>query len=201
MTTPVITVVVPSLAERFTNGLPSSLRDLFAQSTGMPVEVKCLLDNSMQTLSEKRNEAAQNALGTFISFVDDDDAIEPDYLEALVTAISAHPSADVIVFDVKVSWGTPGSCLCHYGLEFEHGQDAKSYYRKPNHVMAWRTEIARAYPYKNVSNEDTEWATRVAGAVTLSEARIDKVLYHYKYNPKTTTQGRVLEILAARARG
>lgn len=197
MSFPLLTVVVPALAERFTNGLPSSLRALFDQSQNLPVEVKCLLDNSVQTVAEKRTELTQNALGKFISSVDDDDELAPDYLAELVKAIVDHPSADVIVFDVKVTGYPSGPDLCHYSLGFDHRRTATAYYRKPNHLMAWRTDIVRAYPYKNVTNEDTEWASRVPGT-TLSEARIDKVLYHYKFNPRTTTQGRVEKILAAR---
>jgi glycosyltransferase involved in cell wall biosynthesis len=198
---PLLTVAVPALAERFTSGLPSSVRDLFAQAHGMPVEVKCLLDNGVQTLSEKRNEAAEHARGTFLSFVDDDDAIESDYIEAIVDAIKAHPAAHVIVFDVKVSGYGRGPSLCRYGLGFSHGEDHVSYYRRPNHVMAWRTNIVREEPYKNVVTEDTEWATEVSRRLELSEARIDKVLYHYQYNPWTTTQGRVAHILAKRSMG
>lgn len=184
-----LTIVVPSIPSRL-DSLYEVVKGLFAQAEGKPVEIVCLLDNRKSNLSEKRNQAIQNAKGRYISFVDDDDKIEPDYVEKLLEAISANPKADCIVFDVLVHGYTPEPKLCSYGIEYQHSENEKAYFRKPNHVMAYRTEISRKYKYRkdlSAISEDTEWAERASKDIK-DQARVDKILYHYFYNPKTTTQ-------------
>ncbi len=184
-----LTVVVPSMASRM-GSLYGVLEDLFKQAEGKPVEVLCLLDNKKSNLSEKRNQAISQAKGRFISFVDDDDKIEPDYVDSLLGSIDANPKADCIVFDVLVHGYTSKPKLCKYGIEYQHGENEDSYLRKPNHVMAYRTEISRSHKYRadlSALTEDTEWAERASKDIQ-SQARVEKTLYHYFYDPKTTSQ-------------
>lgn len=184
-----LTVIVPSIPSRM-ESLYGVLNDLFKQADGKPVEIVCLLDNRKSNLSEKRNQAIKNAKGRFISFVDDDDKIEPDYVDQILEAIKTNPKADCVVFDVLVHGYTPEPKLCAYGIEYEQGENETSYLRKPNHVMAYRTEISRKHEYRkdlSAISEDTEWAERASKDIQ-SQARISKTLYHYFYNPKTTTQ-------------
>lgn len=184
-----LTIVVPSIPSRM-ESLYGVLNNLFKQADGKCVEVVCLLDNRKSNLSEKRNQAIEKAKGKYISFVDDDDKIEPDYVDRLLEAITANPNADCIVFDVLVHGYTPEPKLCTYGIEYEHGENEKVYLRKPNHVMAYRTEISRRHQYRkdlSAISEDTEWAERASKDIK-SQVRVEKVLYHYFYDPKTTTQ-------------
>ena len=184
-----LTVVVPSMSSRM-ESLYTVLNDLFKQAEGKPVEVVCLLDNKKSNLSEKRNQALDKAKGRYTSFVDDDDKIEPDYVERLLEAIIANPKADCIVFDVLVHGYTPEPKLCSYGIEYQHGENEKAYLRKPNHVMAYRTEISRKHKYRidlSAISEDTEWAERASKDI-VNQVRVSKTLYHYFYDPKTTSQ-------------
>lgn len=184
-----LTIVVPSIPSRM-ESLYGVLQELFRQAEGKPVEVVCLLDNRKSNLSEKRNQAIEKAKGRFISFVDDDDKIEPDYVDEVLQSIRENPKADCVVFDVLVHGYTPEPKLCSYGIEYQHGENEKAYLRKPNHVMAYRTDISRKYKYRkdlSAISEDTEWAERASKDI-MNQARVNKVLYHYFYNPKTTTQ-------------
>src|SRR4029079_9997187 len=174
-----LTVIVPSIPSRM-ESLYGVLNDLFKQADGKPVEIVCLLDNRKSNLSEKRNQAIKNAKGRFISFVDDDDKIEPDYVDQILEAIKTNPKADCVVFDVLVHGYTPEPKLCAYGIEYEQGENETSYLRKPNHVMAYRTEISRKHEYRkdlSAISEDTEWAERASKDIQ-SQARISKTLYH-----------------------
>lgn len=177
------------MASRMTS-LYGVLEELFKQADGKPVEVVCLLDNKKSNLSEKRNQAIAQAKGRYISFVDDDDKIEPDYVDRILESISANPKADCIVFDVLVHGYSSEPKLCSYGIEYQHGENEGAYLRKPNHVMAYRTELSRKHKYKvelSAISEDTEWAERASKDIE-SQARIGKTLYHYFYDPKTTSQ-------------
>lgn len=185
----VLTVFVPSMLSRM-ESLYGVLKDLFTQAEGKPVEIVCLLDNRKSNLSEKRNQAIHNAKGRFITFVDDDDKIEPDYVDSILKAIQENPKADCVVFDVLVHGYTPEPKLCSYGIEYQHGENEKMYLRKPNHVMAYKTEISRRFKYRkdlSAISEDTEWAERASKEIK-NQVRVGKVLYHYFYNPKETTQ-------------
>lgn len=184
-----LTVIVPSIPSRM-DSLYGVLEELFRQAEGKPVEIVCLLDNRKSNLSEKRNQAIANAKGRFISFVDDDDKIEPDYVDQILTCIAENPKADCVVFDVLVHGYTPEPKLCSYGIEYQHGENEQGYLRKPNHVMAYRTQISRKHKYRkdlSAISEDTEWAERASKDI-MNQARVSKTLYHYFYNPKTTTQ-------------
>lgn len=185
-----LTVTIPALVERMREGVIPVMADLFDQAKGKPVEIKVLLDNRKVTLSEKRNQAIANAKGKFITFVDDDDKVEPDYIDKLLEAIRDNHDADCIVFDVMVHGFRKEPKVCKYGKDLTHKEDPTAFYRWPNHVMAFRTEISQRYKYevsRSGLDEDTRWASRAKQDIG-KEVRIDKVLYHYMYDPKTTTQ-------------
>jgi len=196
------TVAVPSISERLGTTLPKVLNKLFEQAKGKSVEVMCLLDNKKMTLSEKRNIAITAARGRFISFVDDDDMVEDDYVDKILEAIKSKPDASCIVFDVMVhGYNVEGALptpekpsierVCKYGIEFSEWNAPEAYYRKPNHVMAFSIDLARKIPpYINVKSEDYFWSMNAWKFFTLSgQVRVDKVLYHYLFDPKTTQQG------------
>ncbi|HUU21631.1 MAG TPA: glycosyltransferase [Phycisphaerae bacterium] len=182
-----LTVAVCAIAERADTTLPAVIAELRRQAEGQPVEILCLLDNRARTLSEKRNTIIAAAKGRFVVFADDDDRVEPDYVEALLGAIRGEPEADVVCFDVMVHGAGGSDRLCRYGIGLEDRDAEDAFYRKPNHIMAWRTDLARAVPYEDTWDEDTQWA-RKAQARVRAEARVDRVLYHYDVDPVTTTQ-------------
>lgn len=177
---------MPSRMESFTK----VAEELVKQADGKPVEVFCFMDNRKSNLSEKRNLVIAGAKGRFISFVDDDDRVEPDYVDSIVGAIQKDPDADAIVFDVLVHGYTAEPQICKYDVAFGHGEDKGVYFRKPNHVMAYRTEISRRHKYKkelSAISEDTEWADRASQDIR-KQVRIEKTLYHYLYDATKTTQ-------------
>jgi hypothetical protein len=211
VTNTLFTIAVPSISERLSTTLPKVLNKLFEQAKGKPVEVMCLLDNKKMTLSEKRNLAIGFARGKFISFVDDDDMVEDDYVDKILDAIKSNPAASCIVFDVMVhgyaidgSWSTPEKPpvdrVCKYGIEFNEWNAPEAYYRKPNHVMVYSLELARKIPaYINVKSEDYFWSMNAWKFVNSSnQVRIDKVLYHYCFDPKTTQQGACVDVVNTR---
>ncbi len=165
-------------------------KELTRQAEGKPVEIFCFMDNRKSNLSEKRNLVIAGAKGKYISFVDDDDEVASDYVDSILREIQTDPELDCIVFDVLVHGYNSEPKLCKYGIEFEHKEAPEAYYRKPNHIMVFRTEIARRHPFrKELSGlrEDTEWADRAWRDIG-KQKRIDKVLYQYLYDASKTTQ-------------
>ena len=184
-----LTIAVCTMPSRM-GSFTKVAEELFRQAEGKPVEVFCFMDNRKSNLSEKRNLVIAGAKGRFISFVDDDDRVEPDYVDAILEEIRKAPDTDCVVFDVLVHGYTAAPKVCKYDVAFNHGEDLQTYYRKPNHVMAYRTAISRKHQYRkdlSAISEDTEWAERASKDIR-KQSRIGKVLYHYLYNAAQTTQ-------------
>lgn len=183
---PLLTVAVCAIAERADTSLPGVVAELRRQAEGRPVEILCVLDNKARSLAEKRNTIIRAAKGDFVAFVDDDDRVESDYCEEILGAIREAPDADVVCFDVAVH-GVGGDRVCRYGVDYEDRDETEVMFRRPNHVMAWRTAVAREIPYRDTWEEDDKWAVEARDRVR-GEARVDRVLYHYDFDPVTTTQ-------------
>jgi glycosyltransferase involved in cell wall biosynthesis len=148
-----------------------------------------LLDNKVSKIGEKRNLIIKQAKGKYVCFVDDDDRVEPDYIDAILDAIGKNPNVDVIVFDSIVHGYAGKDKICKYGKEHPNSNDDPDVFRrKPNHLMVHRTDIARRCEFKQMQvAEDVDWSIRMAEHI-LTQARIEKALYHYNFNIAASTQ-------------
>lgn len=178
-----LSLLIPSLPER-RERLDSLLEALELQIAGKPVELIVMTDNRRRSTGAKRNALLQQAQGRYVAFIDDDDRVSEHYAAALLGAIAGRPEADCIVFDVMVYEGGKPLRSCLYGVEYEHGVDESRYYRKPNHLMCYKRELALRHPFRDIGyGEDDEWAAR-ASLDIVHQARIDEVLYHYDWVAK-----------------
>ncbi|WIY84327.1 glycosyltransferase [Propionimicrobium sp. PCR01-08-3] len=185
---PVLSVLVPSVASRRDTFLPSILDQLYGQHEALSdvdrsrIEILTLVDAKGVSLGQKRNDMINLARGRYVVFVDDDDRLEDDYLVALLEA--ANSGADVITFHVSVSTDGGSPTVCKYGLEYEHNENiANEFHRIPNHICMVRRDLASRSPFPDKSfGEDSEYAARLR-PLLLSEHKIDRVLYHYDYVP------------------
>ena len=143
------------------------------------VEILSLVDNKIHTLSEKRNQLISLCKWEYIVFVDDDDNISDDYIKELLKATEQW--TDVITFKVWISidWWEYKDVL--YSKEYENETRDDIYYRRPNHIMCWRKELAIQYPYLNIPAEDTDFANRAYKGIE-TEYNIDKTLYYYDFS-------------------
>lgn len=173
-----LSVLVSSLVER--QGSRSTIvADLQAQAASKPVEILVLTDNARRTLGAKRNALKAIAAGRFLSFVDDDDAVAPDYVDAILAAVEANPATDCIVFDVLRRENGQDDRIVRYSAAYEHHSTHDAHYRKPNHKMVVRTELARRIDHPDITLwGDNAWGQALAPHIG-SETRIDKTLYYY----------------------
>jgi hypothetical protein len=146
-----------------------------------------LLDNKTMTLGDKRNRMVNMARGTFITFADDDDLLSEDYVDTLVDAIDYIDNPDVINFMVNISINGGEYKPVHYSIKYKQDyNDEVAYYRIPNHLMCVRTELAKATPYKPIiRGEDSAYAKDLFPKLR-REHNLNKVLYYYNFNQKTT---------------
>src|SRR5690606_33962771 len=87
-----LSILVPSTHTRFKSFLPKIHDQLYEQYERLAadqrdqVEILYLVDNKKVMLGTKRNQLIDLAQGEYVVFVDDDDRIEPDYIETLLEA-------------------------------------------------------------------------------------------------------------------
>ena len=153
------------------------------------LEIIYCIDNREMKVGEKRNKLIELATGKYVSMVDDDDKVSEDYIEQLLAGIES--GADIITFDVSVSIDGATPKPCYYSMYFDGDKnEPDAYYRLPNHLMCVKREIALQVPFKEINfGEDADYAVRLKPLLK-SEHSINKVLYHYDYNSKTTATQR-----------
>ncbi len=173
-----LSILVPTLSERVPEPLMTLLGELERQAKGLPVEVLGLWDNRAWSVGEKRNAMVRAARGLYLAFVDDDDWVAPDYVSSILEASQSRP--EVVVFDhvATVDGGLPRRCV--YGVNLN--PDPETWQGLPCHTHAWAEWIPRKHAYADVNvGEDARWA-RDASREIKREARIERVLYFYRYS-------------------
>lgn len=151
-----------------------------------PIEFLCEVDNKEMAVGEKRNKLIDRAQGEYIAFIDDDDTINPDYIDLVMEALRDKP--DVIGFRGKIL-----STIDRYdGMIFEHSIDYVGwytgsdgvYYRTPNHLNPVKRELAAKVRFNpKISNgEDFDYSKRLR-PLLYKEEFIDEILYYYNLEP------------------
>jgi glycosyltransferase involved in cell wall biosynthesis len=180
---PLWSILVATVPGRLRTHYPDLIEELHRQVGDHAVEILGFFDNKRRPVGAKRNGLLQLARGDYVSFVDDDDHVEPDYVLSILAAIrEAAEPPDVICFE-HLAWidGRPAK-RCVYGVEYEYTDSGKLWTGKPAHTQCWRREIAvrHAFPETNFG-EDVAWVRRASHDV-VRQVRIGRVLYHYYCN-------------------
>jgi GT2 family glycosyltransferase len=151
----------------------------------MRVEILMLTDNKAMMLGHKRNVMVDAAQGRYVVFVDDDDRLEPDYLDSLLSATSHD--ADVITFLVNVSINGGEPKICRYSKDFRADHNTTdAYHRLPNHICAVKRELVSQVSFPNLAYGEDSAYSKLLHPLLDSEFCIDRVLYHYDYADSTT---------------
>ena len=179
-----LSILIPSITSR--EKLLTTLIDyLEEQKDGHPVEILALVDNKEMKVGAKRNELLKMASGQYVTFIDDDDTIAPDYVSSLLKGIESNP--DVVCFDVIRYANGVYDRPVQYSILCERDyQDRHYYYRLPNHLMCVKREYALATKFPEINfGEDSDYAKRLKPLLK-TEVQIGKVLYNYLYDSRTS---------------
>jgi hypothetical protein len=185
---PLLSILTPSVQNRISSNLLKLIDKINNQieKHGFQKKVEHLIhiDNRIRTVGRKRDNLVQDALGKYISFVDDDDDISDDYVFELVNAIENNPDVDVITFKQNCFINNFEKATAIFGLKNEQQSysPGKIFTRKPYHVCAWKRILVKNYHFPSINyGEDYAWISRL-WEVAKTEHHIDKTLHAYVHN-------------------
>jgi len=211
-------LLIAAIPERFHSVQPLLYSLLEAQSVArMPdVELLYVLDNRRRPVGAKRNDLLDMARGEYVSFIDDDDEVAPDYVrrvhDAIILARRQAPPVDVICFPQRAilhPHNVTHECtysLAHFRIRPPDqrrqlapmpGPDGKplpnclAWSGPPAHTMVWRRELVKEVRFPDQTfGEDVSWVDQ-ACARAASEICLDgQPLYFYKFDQeRTATRG------------
>lgn len=147
-------------------------------------------DNLETALSNKCQRLLESSTAEYVSFVDDDDMVAEDYVQAIMEALKQNP--DYVGFNVLYTVdGNPQLPALH---SLKHGgwrSEADALYRDISHLNPIRRELALRSPWTGRDDHvcDAQWAAglREQGCVK-TEVYIPRDMYHYRWRPAFSFQ-------------
>lgn len=185
---PTWTILVPTLGERrplferLMTGLLPQL-DPFAGR----VRVVGWHNNGSPSLPKIRQRMIERATTDYVSFVDDDDLVSPEYVAEIVAALETRP--DYVGFQVQCySDGAP-TAVAYHSLEFTRWRNLPGRFERDiSHINPIRTVLARRANFARTrpgGAEDRDWAGQLRRAGVLrTQVVVPRIMYHYLF---TTT--------------
>lgn len=151
-------------------------------------------NNGERGLGPVKQDLLTAAKGGYFSFVDDDDMVEEDFIPACLEAMES--GADYISFDhyyyesgyripkpVRTGLDMPGWGSPQLDSELPYLP------RDVTQVNPTRTEIARLGDFTAISEGMEDWSwVKVVRPHLKTQARIDRVLYHYFHDMQDSNQ-------------
>lgn len=212
MSAPLWVIMVPTIPKRaakFRNLMTGDRGDLLGQVTAWnegsveQVRVLAWLNEGQPHLGAIRDAMVDEAAAMgaeYVSFVDDDDRLMPEYVSSIIGALYQHLGVaddwpDHVGFRVEMTKdGEPYADVDHslmYGSAWRslprdpERPDIRQFVRDFTHLDPIRTELAQRGSFALApagQMEDRNWVRQVRPFVK-TEAYIDRVLYHYDWRP------------------
>jgi hypothetical protein len=174
---PLLSVLIAGIPGPGRNGeeLAAKIRK---QAAGCDVEVLLQIDDQLS--GPTRNDLTAASSGKYIAFVDDDDDVSADYVNAML--LGCRSNVDVVTMRLRFT----SNRRCHESWQFAlvdrnlrpHGV------MMVNHLCAWRRSLATLVAWcPDLGNcDDHLWFEPLYHAkVVRTQYHIDKELYFYDY--------------------
>lgn len=179
-----LSILICSLYSR-AGSLSVLLAELEKQINGNPlIEVLVNIDNKELTTGAKRQLLLEQATGEYIIFIDDDDWVEPCYIEELLQAAASGKD-----------------CFGMFGWITENGGNridwelSKNFYnrtvwrngklfyeRTTNHITGVKRKIALKAGFPDKSNAEDQWYSNRVAPLCQTEYSIKPFMYHYRFS-------------------
>lgn len=184
---PTWSILIPTISQRdalFRRLLDVLLPQLDAHDGR--VRVLAWWNNGTPGLPHIRQELVEAAGTDYVSFVDDDDLVEPDFVDQVAAALASRP--DHVGF--RVAYHVDGELreVCDHSLR--HGRWRRDrqlgLIRDVTHLDPVRRDLALRADFRRTRPgfaEDRVWVAQVRRHLR-TESYVDRVLYHYLYSPE-----------------
>lgn len=179
--TPKLSILIATMPERFSK-FQELLDCLENQYRGDEVEIGW--DISLEyNIGTKRNKLLSIANGEYVVFIDDDDAISPDYICKVLTAIETGP--DCVGISGTITTNGQNEQQWHISKEYGRWfEQLGVYYRTPNHISPVKRELALRAGFPEIEHgEDYAYSMRLLPLLQ-TEVKIPGNIYHYKFQNK-----------------
>lgn len=177
----VLTVVTLTIPGREAS-LERLCREIARQSAGLPVQH--LVHSGPNRYGTEMRRSLERAPGTHVSYVDDDDFVEPSYVADICAALESDP--DVVTFGSF----TPGCppCWLRANRGDNSGTPEEGNVKTANHYCAWRKTLAMSSPWlpRNYGAEYIWYTALNLANPGLREVHVPKCLHVYLYNAAET---------------
>ena len=168
------------ILERLINVLNPQLTD--------EVEVIIDTDQGEKTIGKKRDDLLRKAKGEYLSFVDDDDLISPNYVSLILKAIESKP--DVVGINLIMTVDKVIEERSFHSIKYDRWWDEpdpdkpwlKRYYRNPNHLNPVKREIALQVGFKhNLSGTEDKVYSDSIKQYLKTEEYIEEPIYYFEH--------------------
>lgn len=160
------------------------------EETSGRVNVLAYWNNGERPLAEVRQALVDEADGTFVSFIDDDDLVAATYVSAIHKRMRDTPGIDYVGFRLQCYVDGAPLKPTYHSLRYKQWyDDARGYYRDVSHLNPVRRELALKADFRRAEPpEDVSWADQLRGTLK-TESYVDDVMYQY-YSSSTDTTWR-----------
>jgi glycosyltransferase involved in cell wall biosynthesis len=144
------------------------------------VEILINVDKREKSIGQKRNELLDQATGSHIAFIDDDDLVSPTYCKQILDALASDPDCVGIEGTMTVDGHGPRKFI--HSLRYKEWFERRGvYYRNPNHLSPVRREFAVQTKFPDSSHgEDHNYSMRLLPLLKREEY-IRGPIYFYEY--------------------
>ena len=190
-----LSILICSLGKRA--ALLRRLKVCLSSQVTNEVEVISHIDDGKLSIGQKRNNLLNEAVGDYVSFIDDDDLVSDDYISKILTAVKTEPDCCSLRGEISHTINTvkmkrlrrrvqrvrTSQRVKHtfiHSLKYDHWFEKDGYYfRCPNHLNAIKRTIAKqiGFPHKD-SGEDKSFSLGVYPLLK-TEVEIKGVIYYY----------------------
>lgn len=187
-------ILIPTIklrSAKFTKLYLELLRQVQSNQLHAKVEILFDLDNQENKVGSKRNSLLAHSRGQYISYVDDDDELSPNYVKLIYDTLVKNPNCDCVSLAGMIR--TPGKAEQDFVHSLKYQQaigkqlnGRRMIYSPIFHLNPIRKSIASQFKFPEYNfNEDTVWANQLNNSGLLKqEAALDQPLYFYNYDPE-----------------
>lgn len=178
---PVLTICLPTVTNRC--DLFAKLHaHILAQCVGKPVEVIVACDAKEISIGKKRQNLLEQATGDWVVFIDDDDFVADNYVDAILAALTKNPDCVGFLISCTTNGKRPvkaKASMCY--KQWAENVDGYAHVRSPYQKTPIRRSIALQAGFPDLRyGEDRIYSKKVV-ALVKTEVFVDAVLYHYKF--------------------